>query len=82
MDGWDPRAFDFGNKSFNSYLEGPGKLIQNRDEKDVITLFVDHIPVAITKVSDMYFNIFLLLWFVCFLVGIDGNINNTQPQIK
>ncbi len=68
MDGWDPRAFDFGNKSFNSYLEGPGKLIQNRDEKDVITLFVDHIPVAITKVSEMMY-LFCFLFFCGFFVG-------------
>ena len=51
MEKWDPMKFDYDSKSFNSYTSGPGKLIESRDDKDVITLFVNNIPSAITKVS-------------------------------
>lgn len=49
LEEWDPMKFDH-TSSFNSYASGPGQCIQSRDDKDVITLFVDHIPTAITKV--------------------------------
>jgi len=46
--------FDYDSESFNRYTEGPGELIQTREEKDTVTLFVDSIPSAITKVHGGY----------------------------
>ena len=51
MEKWDPMKFDYDSKSFNRYVDGPGELIQTREEKDAITLFVDYIPSAISKVG-------------------------------
>ena len=42
--------FDHSSAQFNSYSAGPGRSLQNREEKDVISLFVDRIPAPITKV--------------------------------
>ena len=50
LEDWDPRKLDYCSSKFNSYLGRSGQLIQTRDEKDTISLFVDHIPSAITKV--------------------------------
>ena len=53
IEGWDPRKFDYGSSKFNSYTEGPGQVVQTREQKNVIALFVDHIPTAITKVRNL-----------------------------
>ncbi len=42
--------FDYASKEFNSYEDGPGKRLETRDQKEIVTLFVDNIPIMITKV--------------------------------
>ena len=42
--------FDYSSKKFNSYGSGPGQYLEAREEKEIVTLFVDNIPITITKV--------------------------------
>ena len=69
LDEWDPMKFDYGLKEFNSYGDGPGHRLETRDVKEIVTLFVDNIPVLINKVGrSSYVNsnhppvLFSLVW--------------------
>ena len=42
--------FDYSSKKFNSHGFSPGQYLEAREEKEIVTLFVDNIPVTIIKV--------------------------------
>ena len=65
LDEWDPMKFDYASKDFNSYGDGPGQRLATRDQKDVVTLFVDNIPAMITKVKVWYFTLHFLGSMLC-----------------
>ena len=65
VDDWNPMADDYNSRSFNSYVSGPGLLLESsrrvsgessrsRPPPGNITLFVDNIPLSITKVSVLH----------------------------
>lgn len=60
-DSWNPMEEDYNSRSFNSYVSGPGVLMESsrkvgggagspRRPSTVITLFVDNIPISLNKV--------------------------------
>ena len=60
--------FDYSSKKFNSYGFGLGQYLEAREEKEIVTLFVDNIPVTQG-----------VLWCVCVCVGGGGGLDRLSP---